>query len=303
MAASWIADRARPLFCGDASASEAAPDHLVRLVRFDPAAGARLIETLTLFSGAGNMAVFVACTAFLGAYWPQCGSCSRPLRWWLLAQAVLQLGQLPVRVALVALVRGARGEDAEARDLPEQLASLTSSKAWKMSKTVAMVQYGWFVLGVVWWMHSTTCPGCPGIGKLIASVMLLTVARAAVAMTAFQVLFPQGAEPQGDVDQPKKVASATVEQIASLPVVRFSTCCSSEFVRGGGDPESSCSICLSDYDEGCQLRRLPCGHDFHRRCVDKWLQRNKHCPLCVQAVDMPTPKSGQCSSKCHFKAD
>ncbi|CAD5196967.1 unnamed protein product [Musa acuminata subsp. malaccensis] len=35
-----------------------------------------------------------------------------------------------------------------------------------------------------------------------------------------------------------------------------------------------CCICLSPYDDGVELRELPCGHHFHRTCIDKWLRIN-----------------------------
>lgn len=41
-----------------------------------------------------------------------------------------------------------------------------------------------------------------------------------------------------------------------------------------------CCICLSNYDDGAELRELPCGHHFHASCVDKWLYTNATCPLC-----------------------
>ncbi|KAK8626052.1 hypothetical protein V6N13_133704 [Hibiscus sabdariffa] len=41
-----------------------------------------------------------------------------------------------------------------------------------------------------------------------------------------------------------------------------------------------CCICLSAYDDGVELRELPCGHHFHCACVDKWLCINATCPLC-----------------------
>ncbi|MBA0611544.1 hypothetical protein Godav_012221 [Gossypium davidsonii] len=44
--------------------------------------------------------------------------------------------------------------------------------------------------------------------------------------------------------------------------------------------DAECCICLSAYDEGVELRELPCGHHFHCACVDKWLYINATCPLC-----------------------
>ncbi|XP_057449953.1 E3 ubiquitin-protein ligase At1g12760-like [Lotus japonicus] len=46
------------------------------------------------------------------------------------------------------------------------------------------------------------------------------------------------------------------------------------------EEDAECCICLSSYDDGVELRELPCGHHFHCGCVDKWLHINATCPLC-----------------------
>lgn len=52
---------------------------------------------------------------------------------------------------------------------------------------------------------------------------------------------------------------------------------------GGGDME--CSICFGAYAEGEDLRKLMCGHHFHKRCVDVWLLGHQNrCPLCLHVV-------------------
>ncbi|KAL5727639.1 hypothetical protein ACHQM5_000814 [Ranunculus cassubicifolius] len=43
---------------------------------------------------------------------------------------------------------------------------------------------------------------------------------------------------------------------------------------------AECCICLSSYDDGTELRELPCSHHFHSACIDKWLYMNATCPLC-----------------------
>lgn len=42
----------------------------------------------------------------------------------------------------------------------------------------------------------------------------------------------------------------------------------------------NCSICLDKFNPNVQVRRLPCLHVFHIKCIDKWLKRNKKCPIC-----------------------
>ena len=45
----------------------------------------------------------------------------------------------------------------------------------------------------------------------------------------------------------------------------------------GGGPSSSsstldeCAVCLTEFEEGDEVRVLPCGHIFHLDCCDKWL--------------------------------
>ncbi|KAK4476459.1 hypothetical protein RD792_015613 [Penstemon davidsonii] len=51
-----------------------------------------------------------------------------------------------------------------------------------------------------------------------------------------------------------------------------------------GDAQQ-CYICLAEYEEGDQLRVLPCNHDYHVLCIDKWLKEiNRACPLCRHNV-------------------
>eukprot|EP00741_Cyanophora_paradoxa_P001752 tig00000073_g1699.t1 len=52
-----------------------------------------------------------------------------------------------------------------------------------------------------------------------------------------------------------------------------------------GDEPVACCICMCDAEPGELIRRLHCAHAFHRDCVDKWLQINKHCPVCKIPID------------------
>ncbi|KAG0002395.1 hypothetical protein BGZ79_003076 [Entomortierella chlamydospora] len=43
---------------------------------------------------------------------------------------------------------------------------------------------------------------------------------------------------------------------------------------------TTCPICLCEYEDLEELRRLPCDHYFHKECVDEWLKLKRTCPLC-----------------------
>ncbi|XP_011017941.1 PREDICTED: E3 ubiquitin ligase BIG BROTHER-related-like isoform X2 [Populus euphratica] len=49
----------------------------------------------------------------------------------------------------------------------------------------------------------------------------------------------------------------------------------------GNDEDEQCYICLAEYEEGDKIRVLPCHHEYHMVCVDKWLKEiHGVCPLC-----------------------
>lgn len=45
--------------------------------------------------------------------------------------------------------------------------------------------------------------------------------------------------------------------------------------------KESCSICLDNFSVGEGYRTLICGHDFHKKCIDRWLLKgSQECPMC-----------------------
>eukprot|EP00465_Bigelowiella_longifila_P001774 CAMPEP_0185253420 /NCGR_PEP_ID=MMETSP1359-20130426/2177_1 /TAXON_ID=552665 /ORGANISM="Bigelowiella longifila, Strain CCMP242" /LENGTH=306 /DNA_ID=CAMNT_0027835795 /DNA_START=245 /DNA_END=1165 /DNA_ORIENTATION=- len=48
---------------------------------------------------------------------------------------------------------------------------------------------------------------------------------------------------------------------------------------------SRCVICMEDFEQGEELKLLPCGHGFHPACIDPWLQdHSERCPICNQSL-------------------
>jgi Ring finger domain len=44
----------------------------------------------------------------------------------------------------------------------------------------------------------------------------------------------------------------------------------------------TCSICFNDFKINERYRKLPCNHQFHKRCIDKWFNESVKCPMCRQ---------------------
>lgn len=58
--------------------------------------------------------------------------------------------------------------------------------------------------------------------------------------------------------------------------------------------ESTCPVCLADFDDGEVVRVLPeCMHYFHAECIDTWLRGSTSCPMCrAETTPTPTPSPG-----------
>mmetsp|Transcript_7422 Transcript_7422/g.10945 ORF Transcript_7422/g.10945 Transcript_7422/m.10945 type:complete len:140 (-) Transcript_7422:64-483(-) len=48
---------------------------------------------------------------------------------------------------------------------------------------------------------------------------------------------------------------------------------------------SQCAICTKSFTLKRDIRVLPCGHIFHKVCVEKWFFERVCCPLCRHKLD------------------
>jgi hypothetical protein len=58
-----------------------------------------------------------------------------------------------------------------------------------------------------------------------------------------------------------------------------------------------CTICLNNFEEQEDVRRLPCMHLFHIECVDQWLPTNKRCPICRVDIECKMDVAGAITSQ------
>ncbi|KAJ1553591.1 hypothetical protein HK405_007474, partial [Cladochytrium tenue] len=56
--------------------------------------------------------------------------------------------------------------------------------------------------------------------------------------------------------------------------------------------KEKCTICLSSYEDGEELRILKCRHGFHAECIDQWLLSHVNsCPICRKPGTVATSES------------
>ncbi|XP_052064308.1 uncharacterized protein LOC127704334 isoform X1 [Mytilus californianus] len=82
------------------------------------------------------------------------------------------------------------------------------------------------------------------------------------------------AEMLGDV----KPRGLTKNQVTKLPERKYQVC--------PGEEVKECLVCMCEFEDKDQLRILPCFHEFHTPCIDKWIGVNATCPVCRVVVNV-----------------
>ncbi|XP_053166788.1 E3 ubiquitin-protein ligase RNF6 [Hemicordylus capensis] len=82
-----------------------------------------------------------------------------------------------------------------------------------------------------------------------------------------------------DEDANDHLRGLTKDQIDNLSTRSYGNVSAEE-----GEISKTCSVCINEYVAGNKLRQLPCMHEFHFHCIDRWLSENSTCPICRQPV-------------------
>ncbi|CAJ1359623.1 unnamed protein product [Effrenium voratum] len=267
-------------FDGTGREAEAHPDPLLDVAQQYPTEAAWFIKVVMFYGSVSSLVVVLPCGLFLLLYWDPCRQCNRPLRCWLALHCLLQLVQAPVRIVFYLRVQEIQRLNG---DIQECMRRLTQAPAWKSSKGVSIASYAWFVLGVVWSLNSTYCESCPGLYRLCLTVVVSSFLKLLMTLVVFNRCFPV----RGEAVPTPKPRGASQVLIESLPLFEYGKEQEEQeaSLRRGDSCRDSCAVCLSDFEGGEQLRRLPCAHCFHQACIDRWLRRNQVCPLCLRDVE------------------
>jgi len=87
------------------------------------------------------------------------------------------------------------------------------------------------------------------------------------------------AQLSGEDDYAPPESGAGDDALARMPTRVFSA----PDARSSAETPT-CAVCMCDAEAGDTLRRLPCGHEFHKTCVDRWLAGHRTCPMCKSDV-------------------
>lgn len=79
-------------------------------------------------------------------------------------------------------------------------------------------------------------------------------------------------------DEDERLRGLTKEQIDNLSTRNYGD------IHTEDEISKTCSVCINEYVTGNKLRQLPCMHEFHIHCIDRWLSENSTCPICRQPV-------------------
>uniref|UniRef100_A0A0E0EMN6 RING-type domain-containing protein n=1 Tax=Oryza meridionalis TaxID=40149 RepID=A0A0E0EMN6_9ORYZ len=108
----------------------------------------------------------------------------------------------------------------------------------------------------------------------VSIAILADMVRAALVFLGLPV--PPSAWEDGD-DQLAAIAAAAAAAAAfrsRFRPARFGR-------RRGAGAGADCRVCLARFEPESVVNRLPCGHLFHRACLEKWLDYDHAtCPLC-----------------------
>lgn len=87
----------------------------------------------------------------------------------------------------------------------------------------------------------------------------------------------QGNDYEALLEFEERQGAVVSKKLTQREIQRFPT---KTFQAASSTRNTQCQICFSDYKEGDKLRMLPCFHDYHVRCIDRWLKDNTTCPIC-----------------------
>lgn len=74
-------------------------------------------------------------------------------------------------------------------------------------------------------------------------------------------------------------APASKASIEAMPAVKVT------------EEGTECSICLTEFEVGGEVKEMPCKHKYHSDCIEKWLGIHGSCPVCRYKMPVEEKKT------------
>eukprot|EP01114_Cavostelium_apophysatum_P021365 TRINITY_DN7438_c0_g1_i1.p1 TRINITY_DN7438_c0_g1~~TRINITY_DN7438_c0_g1_i1.p1 ORF type:complete len:347 (-),score=36.12 TRINITY_DN7438_c0_g1_i1:69-1109(-) len=218
--------------------------------------------------------IIVLAITLLLTEWEEGLDCSEPLNYWLVILALLYAIMLGISVRVVSLLPSGRA--------PPGIEEIRIRRAWMyfvLLRIIDLFWFAWFVAGGVW-VFRADCPSGSNIYRacialFIIHIILIICSCCTCCYACCNVMV----QLQLAADASKtKTVGATKTEISKLRQEKFK-----EGLVCADD--TTCAICLANYETDEEIRFLPCNHHFHTECVDQWLEINATCPFCKRSVN------------------
>jgi len=223
----------------------------------------------------------MAVAVVLAEHWEP-RACDAPLHVWCLVYAINLVFTLIYASMMHIETRRRRNLVREHRQYREL--AITSGMR-QLREILNMFGFIWLVFGNVWFFGTNNCSQeAPEVYRLtmallIVNYVMLCFPCIIVLLLAPFICFCLPCVIRLISYWETSHRGASPARLAALP--------STVFKAGMYPPEeASCAICMSQYEDGNEIRCLPCHvkHHYHKQCVDDWLKINATCPTCRRNV-------------------
>jgi hypothetical protein len=225
----------------------------------------------------------IAIAAVLGVARRDGETCAKPLFEWATMMLAMDLLRAPLRLWVLARLRvlqriGMAGDLLEelTPEFQAKLQLILRSRVAGLNRGLSIAALALNAAGVVWLLQAGACTKtAPHLYRLCLALTLMLVIFVGLNVCCTMVYFSlvcvfrfcgrriiqwnggvaaHGAGPAKTGLRP--------EEIAKMSSVIFNPAAHAT--------NSSCAVCLSDFEAGEVCRKLECGHVFHEACVDEW---------------------------------
>ncbi|MES1911951.1 MAG: hypothetical protein MHM6MM_004307 [Cercozoa sp. M6MM] len=215
--------------------------------------------------------------------WSKSGECFPLMRVWLVVYACLFLFHMPLVTLRYLCARRRQPSFAVHKTLIIHelvymvffvLGNLVLFTGENTCDVDAPLMFYWTIALIMLVYLETLLPAVILLGLCLCAPCLLLILRHLA-----------GRDPAADQDQ--GATERSIEQLESRTFGdREGDIATEEDAEDDEEPQGqACSVCLSGFSVGDEVRVLPCEHEFHAACCDNWLRIRSTCPLCRRDIN------------------